>query len=118
MVNGWRLSDWSVVKESVLPNWVVAARHTESASSLRRLRENHGATILARYLRDGVVHGVRVETPNAQLTHGSLAAADGMKTVRGEGAEAAQAASVTEPVKPRPRSYNNPPGEPLGAAYC
>ena len=36
---------------------------------------------------------------NAKLTHGSLAAADGSKTVQGEGAEAAEAASVTEPVK-------------------
>jgi len=37
--------------------------------------------------------------PNAEFTHGSLEAADGCKTVRDEGAEAAEAASVTEPVK-------------------
>ena len=36
---------------------------------------------------------------NAQLTHGSLEAAAGSTTGQGEGAEAAQAASVTEPVK-------------------
>jgi len=36
---------------------------------------------------------------NAKLTHGSLEAAGGNKTGQGEGAEAAQAASVTEPVK-------------------
>jgi hypothetical protein len=41
--------------------------------------------------------------PNAKLTHGSLTAADGSKTVQGEGAEAAQAASVTEPVELWPR---------------
>jgi len=40
---------------------------------------------------------------NAKLTHGSLKAAAGEKTVQGEGAEAAQAASVTEPVKLWPR---------------
>jgi hypothetical protein len=55
--------------------------------------------------------------PNAKLTHGSLAAAGGSKTGQGEGAEAAQAASVTEPVELWPHFYNNPPGEPLGAAY-
>ena len=37
--------------------------------------------------------------PNDQLTHGSLAAAGGSSTGLGEGAEAAEAASVTEPVK-------------------
>jgi len=37
--------------------------------------------------------------PNAKLTHGSLAAADGSTTGQGEGAEAAEAASVTEPVE-------------------
>ena len=37
--------------------------------------------------------------PNAQLTHGSLKPANGSKTGQGEGAEAADAASVTEPVK-------------------
>jgi len=37
--------------------------------------------------------------PNAQLTHGSLAAAGGSITGQGKGAEAAQAASVTEPVE-------------------
>jgi len=42
---------------------------------------------------------VRVATPNAKLTHGSLAAAAGNITGKGEGAEAAEAASVTEPVK-------------------
>jgi len=36
---------------------------------------------------------------NAKLTHGSLKAAGGSKTGIGEGAEAAQAASVTEPVE-------------------
>ena len=36
---------------------------------------------------------------NAKLTHGSLKPADGCKTVQGEGAEAAKAASVTEPVE-------------------
>ena len=36
---------------------------------------------------------------NAQLTHGSLEPAAGNKTGQGEGAEAADAASVTEPVK-------------------
>jgi hypothetical protein len=36
---------------------------------------------------------------NAKLTHGSLEAADGSTTGQGEGAEAAQAASVTEPVE-------------------
>ena len=36
---------------------------------------------------------------NAKLTHGSLRAADGSITGQGEGAEAAEAASVTEPVK-------------------
>jgi len=36
---------------------------------------------------------------NAKLTHGSLKPADGSTTEQGEGAEAAQAASVTEPVK-------------------
>jgi len=35
----------------------------------------------------------------AKLTHGSLSAVDGSKTEQGEGAEAAQAASVTESVK-------------------
>jgi len=54
---------------------------------------------------------------NAKLTHGSLATAGGCKTGQGEGAEAAEAASVTEPVKLGPHFYNNPPGEPLGAAY-
>jgi hypothetical protein len=39
---------------------------------------------------------------NAKLTYGSLKAADGSTTERGEGAEAAQAASVTEPVKLSP----------------
>jgi hypothetical protein len=38
--------------------------------------------------------------PNAKLTHGSLEAVGGSKTGQGEGAEAAEAASVTEPVKP------------------
>ena len=37
--------------------------------------------------------------PNAKLTHGSLEAALGSTTEQGEGAEAAEAASVTEPVK-------------------
>jgi len=37
--------------------------------------------------------------PNAKLTHGSLEPAGGSTTVRGEGAEAAEAASVTEPVE-------------------
>jgi len=37
--------------------------------------------------------------PNAKLTHGSLKPAGGSKTGQGEGAEAAEAASVTEPVK-------------------
>jgi hypothetical protein len=55
---------------------------------------------------------------NAKLTHGSLEAADGSKTGQGEGAEAAQAASVTEPVKLWPHFYKNPRGEPLGAASC
>jgi len=41
--------------------------------------------------------------PNAKLTHGSLEPAAGSKTDQGEGAEAAQAASVTEPVKLWPR---------------
>jgi hypothetical protein len=41
--------------------------------------------------------------PNAKLTHGSLEAAGGSKTGQGEGAEAAQAASVTEPVELWPR---------------
>ena len=36
---------------------------------------------------------------NAKLTHGSLEAAGGSTTDQGEGAEAAEAASVTEPVK-------------------
>jgi hypothetical protein len=36
---------------------------------------------------------------NAKLTHGSLKPAGGSKTGQGEGAEAAEAASVTEPVK-------------------
>jgi len=36
---------------------------------------------------------------NAKLTHGSLKPAGGSTTEQGEGAEAAQAASVTEPVK-------------------
>lgn len=54
---------------------------------------------------------------NAKLTHGSLKAADGSKTGRGEGAEAAEAASVTEPVKLWPHVLNDPRGEPLGAAY-
>ena len=40
---------------------------------------------------------------NAKLTHGSLEAADGSSTGQGEGAKAAEAASVTEPVKPKPR---------------
>jgi hypothetical protein len=35
--------------------------------------------------------------PNSKLTHGSLAG--GSKSERGEGAEAAEAASVTEPVE-------------------
>jgi len=39
------------------------------------------------------------DLPNAKLTHGSLWAAVGCKTEIGEGAEAAQAASVTEPVE-------------------
>jgi hypothetical protein len=43
-----------------------------------------------------------VLSPNAKLTHGSLKPADGSKTEQGEGAEAADAASVTEPVKQRP----------------
>ena len=38
--------------------------------------------------------------PNAKLTHGSLKAADGNISGQGEGTEAAEAASVTEPVKP------------------
>jgi len=54
--------------------------------------------------------------PNAKLTHGSLEPAGGSKTVRGEGAEAAEAASVTEPVELRPLFLNDPRGEPLGAA--
>jgi len=37
--------------------------------------------------------------PNAKLTHGSLRAEDGSKSEQGEGAEAAEAASVTEPVE-------------------
>jgi len=37
--------------------------------------------------------------PNAKLTHGSLKPAGGCKSERGEGAEAAEAASVTEPVE-------------------
>ena len=41
--------------------------------------------------------------PNAKLTHGSLEPAGGSKIGQGEGAEAAQAASVTEPVKLWPR---------------
>jgi hypothetical protein len=41
--------------------------------------------------------------PNAKLTHGSLEPAGGSKTGQGEGAEAAKAASVTEPVKLWPR---------------
>jgi hypothetical protein len=41
--------------------------------------------------------------PNAKLTHGSLKAADGCKSEQGEGAEAAEAASVTEPVELWPR---------------
>jgi hypothetical protein len=40
---------------------------------------------------------------NAKLTHGSLEAAGGSTTGQGEGAEAAQAASVTEPVELWPR---------------
>ena len=45
-------------------------------------------------------HGdVLHKSPNAKLTHGSLRAAEGSTTVQGEGAEAAEAASVTEPVK-------------------
>jgi hypothetical protein len=36
---------------------------------------------------------------NAKLTYGSLGAALGSTAVQGEGAEAAEAASVTEPVK-------------------
>ena len=36
---------------------------------------------------------------NAKLTHGSLEPAGGSKKGQGEGAEAAEAASVTEPVK-------------------
>ena len=54
---------------------------------------------------------------NAKLTHGSLEAACGSITDQGEGAEAAEAASVTEPVKLWPGFLNNPRGEPLGAAY-
>jgi len=54
---------------------------------------------------------------NAKLTHGSLESAGGSKTGRGEGTEAAQAASVTEPVKLWPHFLNDPRGEPLGAAY-
>ena len=38
-------------------------------------------------------------TPNAKLTHGSLEPAGGSTTGQGEGAEAAEAASVTEPVE-------------------
>jgi hypothetical protein len=37
--------------------------------------------------------------PNAKLTHGSLKPAGGSITGQGEGAEAAEAVSVTEPVK-------------------
>jgi hypothetical protein len=36
---------------------------------------------------------------NAKLTHGSLRAAGGSITGQGEGAEAAEAESVTEPVE-------------------
>jgi len=36
---------------------------------------------------------------NAKLTHGSLEAAGGSTTGQGEGAEAAEAASVTEPME-------------------
>jgi hypothetical protein len=46
---------------------------------------------------------VFVYEQNAKLTHGSLEPADGSTTDQGEGAEAAQAASVTEPVKLWPR---------------
>ena len=38
-----------------------------------------------------------ISFPNSKLTHGSLAG--GSKSERGEGAEAAEAASVTEPVE-------------------
>ena len=55
--------------------------------------------------------------PNAKLTHGSLKPAGGSTTGQGEGAEAAEAASVTEPVDLWPHFYNNPRGETLGAAY-
>ena len=37
--------------------------------------------------------------PNSKLTHGSLEPAGGSKSERGEGAEAAEAASVTEQVE-------------------
>jgi len=63
------------------------------------------------------MHGDCCLLPNAKLTHGSLEAAGGCKTERGEGAQPAQAGCVTEPVKLNPHFYNNPPGEPLGAAY-
>ena len=55
--------------------------------------------------------------PNAKLTHGSLKPAGGNKTEQGEGAQPARAGCVTEPVELWPHFYNNPPGEPLGAAY-
>jgi len=47
------------------------------------------------------MHGVFF-LPNAKLTHGSLEPAGGSITGRGEGAEAAKAASVTEPVELKP----------------
>ena len=49
------------------------------------------------YIKVEVLHGDFL--PNAKLNHGSLEAAGGSTTGQGEGAEAAQAASVTEPVK-------------------